>query len=147
LRGVDVFQNRIFLIDMLLPLATVTVTRMDAALNCVQASQTAALEAVDALLAGTKMEGLREGQQQRIPLSLSSPLISPPLPSSFIVTTELAAADEAAASTASTLPTLTGAASDLRKRLAKAGATLEKVEARVRRVAAAAPQPEERAAG
>ena len=129
---------------MLLPLATVTVTRMDAALNCVQASQTAALEAVDALLAGTKMEGLREGQQQRIPLSLSSPLISPPLPSSFIVTTELAAADEAAAST---LPTLTGAASDLRKRLAKAGATLEKVEARVRRVAAAAPQPEERAAG
>lgn len=76
-----------------------------------------------------------------------SPLISRPLPSSFIVTTELAAADEAAASTASTLPTLTGAASDLRKRLTKAGATLEKVEARVRRVAAAAPQPEERAAG
>ena len=60
-----------------------------------------------------------------------------PLPS---IHTELAAADEAAASPSApaTLTTLTGAATDLRKRLAAAGATLSRVEARVKRIEAAA---------
>jgi hypothetical protein len=64
-----------------------------------------------------------------------------PPPSLFFSTslhhaTELAAADEAVAapSSPSTLPTLTGATVDLRKRLAVVGAMLGRVEGRIARV-------------